>query len=651
MSKRKSRNENKENEEVAAKKVKKNSSEARALKEINNNIIEQNRSETESDDTEEDESELSDDEKIEQIQLIKKSLKEKKSSGSPSVGGEAHELNPKINLNVKNFGDIQLPLNETQAEKLIKKCKKAPFGQKLETLYDPAVRDTFQLEPNEIKIKNKDWDANLNKLVDRVAKELGCKGKVTASLYKLLLYKQGCHFKKHRDTEKEKGMFGTLVIQLPSIYTGGELVFSGKKSKKIFDFASTLAKDLNKIFYAAHYADVEHEILEVKSGYRLALVYNLCWLKGNAVNNFSNDDIASALNKLNRSCDATALFLDHKYTDNSFQTYGLGALKGIDNDRYCLLKNASDRLPSHKQLNFFVMCATLELVSEDPDAEYLDRLADALGYPYPQNIYIYGSGEESESGTSQSDSNTTDESESDMPEPEEYEHNLEILNFYDSNGNAYGNADVNLDLEDFFEIIDLNKPLDHVVDIKDKNSWGDFVDQEHSGWTGNEGATITTLYRKYFLVFMPKHDEIETLSYISNKLAAKNFLDSTDLERVSKNDAHFVDNFKSFVDIIRNSSQNKKYLGAEHFGKMLNILVKLDDVNLVNKFLYGALTGYSADYVEILVRIMLKFGYEKIKKSLHHYLQPVKCKNFQFVCSLFKVFILFTVYIFNNSFK
>ena len=528
MSKRKSRNENKENEEVAAKKVKNNSSEARALRDINNNIIEQNRNETESDDTEEEESELSDDEKIEQIQLIKKSLKEKKSSGSPSVGGEAHELNPKINLNVKNFGDIQLPLNETQAEKLIKICKKAPFGQKLETLYDPAVRDTFQLEPHEIKIKNKDWDKNLNKLVDRVAKELGCKGKVTANLYKLLLYKKGCHFKKHRDTEKEKGMFGTLVIQLPSIYTGGELVFSEKKSRKIFDFATPLAKDSNKIFYAAHYADVEHEILEVKSGYRLALVYNLCWLKGNAVNNFSNDDIASALDKLNRSCDPIALFLDHKYTDNSFLTYGLGALKGIDNDRYCLLKNASDRLPSHKQLNFFVMCATLKLVTDDPYAEFEE---------------MYGDGLEEYDEDNEDDMErcrNREKAEANIREPEEYEHHLEILSLYDSHRNAYGNADVNLDLEDFFEIIDLNKPLDQVVDITDKKSWGDFVDQKHSGWTGNEGAEITTLYRKYFLAFIPKHDEMKTLAEISPKLATNNFLGSLNLTRVSKDDAHFA---------------------------------------------------------------------------------------------------------------
>ena len=38
---------------------------------------------------------------------------------------------------------------------------------------------------------------------------------VAVNLYKMVLYKKDGHFKPHRDTEKEPGMFGTLIIQLP----------------------------------------------------------------------------------------------------------------------------------------------------------------------------------------------------------------------------------------------------------------------------------------------------------------------------------------------------------------------------------------------------------------------------------------------------
>jgi predicted 2-oxoglutarate/Fe(II)-dependent dioxygenase YbiX len=73
-------------------------------------------------------------------------------------------------------------------------------------------------------------------------------------------------------------MFGTLVVQLPSEYVGGELVvYDDSDKKSVFDFGQTTGKRSRCIHYAAHYADVEHEVLKVTKGHRLALVYSLCW--------------------------------------------------------------------------------------------------------------------------------------------------------------------------------------------------------------------------------------------------------------------------------------------------------------------------------------------------------------------------------------
>ena len=76
-----------------------------------------------------------------------------------------------------------------------------------------------------IKIENPEWESKLKELTKRVADVLGCHGKVEVKMYKLLIYKTGCHFKKHTDTEKEKNMFGTLIIQLPSIHKGNRNIF------------------------------------------------------------------------------------------------------------------------------------------------------------------------------------------------------------------------------------------------------------------------------------------------------------------------------------------------------------------------------------------------------------------------------------------
>ena len=98
----------------------------------------------------------------------------------------------------------------------------------------------------------------------------------------MLIYKPGGHFVKHRDSEKDKKMFGTLIIQPPSTHTGGELVVyeANGMSNKVIDFGQKENKSKSSVQFAAHYADLEHELLEVKSGYRLALVYSLCWIRG-----------------------------------------------------------------------------------------------------------------------------------------------------------------------------------------------------------------------------------------------------------------------------------------------------------------------------------------------------------------------------------
>ena len=70
-------------------------------------------------------------------------------------------------------------------------------------------------------------------------------------------------------------MFGTLVIQLPSDYDGGELRVRHRNEEQIFDYSGP--KGVTDCNYAAFYADCEHELCEVTRGYRLCLVYNLVY--------------------------------------------------------------------------------------------------------------------------------------------------------------------------------------------------------------------------------------------------------------------------------------------------------------------------------------------------------------------------------------
>jgi hypothetical protein len=177
-----------------------------------------------------------------------------------------------IAVTVKDVGLIGFPLSLEQAKTLISKSQSAPFGKGKQTIVDTDVRRAWQIDGSLVTLNDK-WTAEiLPALVSDVCIKLGVKHEnVDAKLYKLLCYEKGGHFKKHRDTEKEPGMFGTLIVQLPSEHRGGDLVIEhiGRRVYKMDEASADVMR------YVAFYADCEHSLEEVTDGIRLTLAYNL----------------------------------------------------------------------------------------------------------------------------------------------------------------------------------------------------------------------------------------------------------------------------------------------------------------------------------------------------------------------------------------
>ena len=73
-------------------------------------------------------------------------------------------------------------------------------------------------------------------------------------------------------------MFGTLIIGLPAGHTGGELFVRFDGREEMIDFAP--AANNFAIAHAAFFADCEHEVKPVTSGYRVCLAYNLLQSSG-----------------------------------------------------------------------------------------------------------------------------------------------------------------------------------------------------------------------------------------------------------------------------------------------------------------------------------------------------------------------------------
>ena len=182
---------------------------------------------------------------------------------------------PNPGLEVSGIGRVGLPLSERDALALAQNCSQGPFGKGERILTDTSVRKRWELDPTQFSLRNPSWNQFIAFLRSIVRDQLGLKCNfedVSAQLYKLLLYEEGAFSNAHQNSEPTPGMFGTLVVCLPSHHQGGSVVLSHHKKTLIFDSSRTSEWGTS---FAAWYSDVSHEVPKVISGYRLVLAYNL----------------------------------------------------------------------------------------------------------------------------------------------------------------------------------------------------------------------------------------------------------------------------------------------------------------------------------------------------------------------------------------
>jgi predicted 2-oxoglutarate/Fe(II)-dependent dioxygenase YbiX len=269
-----------------------------------------------------------------------------RTSFSVELTGEADDLG----LEVEGFGHVRLPVTPAKARKLLGLGQAARFGRGEETLTDPDVRDTWEIPKHLVRAE---WnDATLKVILATVKEELGLPNaaELTVDLHSLLVYEQNQHFLAHQDSEKDDSMVGTLVVTLPSSYTGGELMVWHNGERNAYRGSKTA------LSLVAFYADCRHEVLKVKSGYRITLTYNLL-LHGDTGRPEGDDGAVAELSDLLREHFSTPVpryyggpaadppnrlvyLLDHEYTPGALNWR---RLKGADASRVALLRAAADR--------------------------------------------------------------------------------------------------------------------------------------------------------------------------------------------------------------------------------------------------------------------------------------------------------------------
>ena len=274
-------------------------------------------------------------------------------AGDPPSGSGAAVLQlpgDVLGLHVRDIGPVALPVRAAQAKRLIAAARPALFGHGEETLSDTSVRDTWELTPDQVILEGATWDAHLNAALAHFRDALGlpASSRLRAELHSLLVYGKGQFFLPHQDSEKHDDMIATLVVSLPSVHSGGELVVDDGGTER------TYRGSRDDLVLVAFYADRRHEVRPVRSGYRVTLTFNLMLTSPTPTPDAGPVEQAARHLTEHFTSRATsryggrdlgeptrlAFLLDHEYTRAGLRS---NRFKGADAERVTVLQEAAEQ--------------------------------------------------------------------------------------------------------------------------------------------------------------------------------------------------------------------------------------------------------------------------------------------------------------------
>lgn len=257
-----------------------------------------------------------------------------------AIAAEADLASMGLALTVEGVGRSRLPPSEDFVAALLAASAPSPFGHRDQTLYDAQVRHAREIPADRITLSS-GWAARLKRALQQLKQALGLPKDraVQASLQKLVLYPEGGFFKAHRDTQRSPGMWGTLIVVLPTPHQGGALIVRHAGREQRFETAPGSAE--RRLSFLALYADCVHELLPVTHGTRLALTFALSGrVSAKPKAPPSAEGLAHALEHHFLEREQLVLLLDHVYTE---QAFSWGSLRAQDGLRVARLRALAER--------------------------------------------------------------------------------------------------------------------------------------------------------------------------------------------------------------------------------------------------------------------------------------------------------------------
>ncbi len=505
-------------------------------------------------------------------------------------------------LEVKGIGSIGIPVAPADAKRIIGRASQAPYGRGEATIVDTEVRRVWQLDSTQFDLRNTAWNDAVASVVDAVKRDLGIRGKVTAELYKLLVYEKGSFFKPHRDTEKIPGMFGTLVVCLPSRHEGGTLILEHDGQTKRIDFGGKDSEFHTR--YVAFYADCRHEVTPVKSGYRACLVYNLASAgKEQPAAPHHAEAVSEAAQLLKKLFSAPeplnklAIPFTHQYTEASFDPK---QLKGADRARAEVLIRASQSLDY--ECNFALLLLHQEGIPDYGTIEYGDSWGRQRSR-WSHDDYDEGDEDEEDSGE-----------DSDGEFEEVFNEELKLEHWRDPEGREQSFGTIHF--ED-----------NEILGLDDKEGWS--YKQEVREATGNEGASMDRWYRQAVLVIWPRERHFEVLAG-EGPASAIPALET--LVAQSKTAANLAACGMVAEAVIEHWDGRDRFgLGIRtHSVPMLRVLERIGDEKLAMRFLRDVLPkSFNGSEGKALHGLCQRIGWKALTPAIQEFLAHQKPADFR----------------------
>ncbi len=219
-------------------------------------------------------------------------------------------------------GDI----NSCDIHTLFEHTKPSHFGLGDEKIYDEAVRKGRELLPHQVGLDVGDLQEQLTAIKNKLFPE---SSEIRLKFSKMAFYDSGGHFDVHRDTVHNKYHQGTLLVEVVSLHTGGDLVLEMNGEKYRWELQNRdpqfqlnvkskneeedekenddneggeeededdasgneveEKKNIKNVKFIAFYTDVVHSVEPVTSGMRAVIQFDIYALYENAIKDDDSD--------------------------------------------------------------------------------------------------------------------------------------------------------------------------------------------------------------------------------------------------------------------------------------------------------------------------------------------------------------------------